>query len=289
MEDIDVKLITYADDTTAYAIAGSTEEVCKLLTTAAQRLLKFMTQSGLAVNEDKTNLIIFGPAEACSVQVGEAFIEARASEKLVGVWLTSDLSWEKNLKELEEALQSRIGIMRRLSWHLPRRTVLKCITPIFTSKLTYALELMADPLKHCNYDLPKCSTISRLQRLLNEAVRAALGLKRVDRISEEELMQRSGQLKVSALAERALINHAWNALATEDRRSVSEIARRVEWGQTNRVTRQNQGILTIPPQSLQNTLVAKACQVWNFLPEDIRSEQSKSAVKTKIKYLINNF
>ena len=127
----------------------------------------------------------------------------------------------------------------------------------------------------------------RLQRLLNEAVRAALGLKRVDKVSEEELMKRGGQTKVAVLAERALVNHAWNALATEERRSVSEIARRVKWGQTTRVTRQAEGNF-IPPQSLQDTLVAKACKIWNILPENIKKESSKSSVKTKIKLLFTN-
>ena len=165
--------------------------------------------------------------------------------------------------------------------------MLRCITPVFTSKLTYSLELMADPMKHYNNDQPKCTTIVRLQRLLNEAVRAALGLKRVDKVSEEELMRRSGQTKVSVLAERALVNHAWNALSTQERRSDSEIAKRVEWGQTTRVTRQAEGKY-IPPQSLQGTLVTKACKMWNILPEDIKNEPSKLTVKAKIKILFSN-
>ena len=287
LENLDVRLISYADDTTVYAVGRSAQEVCELLSVAAEKLLTFMCQSGLAVNEEKTNLIIFGQSGASSVKVGEAIIEERPDEKLVGVWLTKDLSWEKNFREQEQALLVRIGILRRLSWHLPRKTVLRCISPIFTSKLTYGLELMADPLKHYNQDQPKCSIIIRLQRLLNEAVRAALGLKRADKISEAELMRRSGQTRVAALAERALVNHAWNALASKERQSVSEVAKRVEWGQNTKVTRQTEANL-IPPQSLKDTLVAKACKVWNLLPEDIKNEQSKTSVKSKIKCLFSD-
>ena len=100
-------------------------------------------------------------------------------------------------------------------------------------------------------------------------------------------MIRSGQTRVAVLAERALVNQAWNALASKERRSVSELAKRVEWGQNTRVTRQSEGNF-IPPQSLQNTLVAKACKVWNILPEGIKNEQSKTSVKPKIKSLFSN-
>ena len=287
LDELGVRLISYADDTTVYAVGDSTEEVTELLSKAAEKLLGFMHQSGLAVNTEKTNLVIFGQGGATQVKVGEAIIEESSAEKLVGVWLTKDLSWEKHFREQEHALLVRIGILRRLSWHLPRKTVLRCISPVFTSKLTYSLELMADPLKHLSQDQPKCSFIVRLQKLLNEAVRAALGLKRSDKISEEELMKRSGQVKVAVLAERALVNQAWNALASKERRLVSEVAKRVEWGQNTRVTRQSEGNF-IPPQSLQNTLVAKACKVGNILPEDIRNEQSKTSVKTKIRSLFCN-
>ena len=280
--ELGVKIISYADDTTVYAVGESIQEVCELLSVAAERLLIYMKHSGLAVNEEKTNLVMFGSDGAAQVKVGKEMIKESPSEKLVGVWLTRDLSWEKNLREQEAALQGRIGILRRLSWHLPQKTVLKCIAPVFTSKLTFSLELMADPLKHYSNEHPKCTTIIRLQRLLNEAVRAALGLKRIDKVSEEELMKRSGQTKVAVLAERALVNHAWNALATEERRCVSEIAKRVEWGQTTRVTRQSEGNF-IPPQSLQDTLVAKACKIWNILPENIKKETSKSTHLSSLK------
>ena len=98
LEELDVRLISYADDTTVYAVADSGQEVCELLSMAAERLLTFMRQSGLSVNEEKTNLVIFGQGGACQVKVGQAIIEESPAEKLVGVWLTKDLSWEKTLK-----------------------------------------------------------------------------------------------------------------------------------------------------------------------------------------------
>ena len=205
----------------------------------------------------------------------------------MGVQLSSNLSWEVNLQEKERELRGRIGILRRLSWHLPRNIMIKCLSPIFTSKLMFGLELMADPLKHFDRSQPNCSIINRLQPLLNEAVRAALRLHRSQHISQEELMRRGKQLTVASLAERALANQTWNALGTEERRISSCLSQRIERGQVTRVTRQNQGE-NIPPQTTQKTLVTRISQMWNFLPDDIRQERVKSSAKTKVKALFEN-
>ena len=217
-----VRIISYADDTTIYACAKTEEEVYALLSEAADRILLFMHSSGLAANPDKTNFVLFGRGEDVPVLVGDSQIAPSKMEKLVGIHLTSNLSWEANLQEKEKDLRGRIGLLRRLSWHLPKKTVIKCINPIFTSKLMFGLELMADPLKHHDPNQTNCSVITRLQPLLNEAIRAALRLHRSQHISERELLRRGKQLSVASLAaERALANQAWNALGTEERRNSS--------------------------------------------------------------------
>ena len=241
-----------------------------------------MNTSGLSANPEKTNFVLFGPDQGKPILVGDTSLFASKGEKLVGVQVTSDLSWKLNLQEKEKELRGRIGILRRLSWHLPRQTMVKCINPIFTSKLTYGLELMADPEKHYNKDKAKCTIIARLQRLLNEAVRAALRLHKGEHITESELMRRGQQLSVARLAERALASQAWNALASQERQDNSDIAKRIERGQVTRVTRQRHEE-RFPPQSVSDSLVSRVCKMWNILPEDIRQERLKSSAKAKIK------
>ena len=59
----------------------------------------------------------------------------------------------------------------------------------------------------------------------------------MDKVSQHELMHKGQQIPVVELAEKALANQAWNALATEERRAYSEVAGRINWGQTARKTR----------------------------------------------------
>ena len=64
-----VKLISYADDTTIYACAKTTDEVYTPLRDAAEKILSFMHSSGLAANPDKTNFVLFGAGEDTPVHM----------------------------------------------------------------------------------------------------------------------------------------------------------------------------------------------------------------------------
>ena len=163
-----------------------------------------------------------------------------------------------------------------------KNTMLKCITPLFTSKLTFGLELMTDPLKHQDKNEPNCAVITRLQKLLNEAVRASLRIRRSERVSELELMRRSGQLTVCSMAARAIANHAWNSFSTQWRRDYSELTKRIEWGQRGRTTRQSDQEI-VPPQSVKECLVSRVGQMWNSLPVEIKTESNKKKAMAKIK------
>ena len=123
---------------------------------------------------------------------------------------------------------------------------------------------------------------------VNEAVRAALHISRVSKISEVELMRRSGQLSVSSMAARAVANHAWNSFSNLQKRDSSELFKRIEWGQRGRTTRQSDQEI-VPPQTVGVCLVARVGQTWNLLPEEIRQEQKKNVATTKIKSLFNPF
>jgi hypothetical protein len=58
---------------------------------------------------------------------------------------------------------------------------------IFTSKLSYALQIVASG---------KVSSLVQLQVIQNAAIRAALGLRLADRISTTELLRRAGQKNI---------------------------------------------------------------------------------------------
>ena len=275
-----VSILSYADDTTVYVIADTEEEVIAKLEAAAVKLLQFMSDSGLAANPEKTHFLMFGRKKGrTNIQVGEAIIEESSSEQLVGFTVSSSLSWKEHCENLERVLRGRVGILRRLSWHLPRNILLQCLNPIFNSKLMYGLEVITNPATYLGQ--PQCKAIAKLQVIQNEAMRAVLGLRLTDRTKVEVLLQKCNQLSVHELALRATMGLAWNSLSSCARRKKIVAEERLRNWQMVRETRQSSQ-QTFPVQEVKS-LLSRLTIVWNNMPEDIRSEEQSSAAKKKIK------
>ena len=80
------------------------------------------------------------------------------------------------------------------------------------------------------------------------------------------------------------MNHAWNSLSTQSRKESSELAKRIQWGQKERVTRQSE-LENVPPQTIDNTLISKIGKAWNILPDEIKQEKTHTTAKARIKSL----
>jgi len=154
---------------------------------------------------------------------------------------------------------------------------------LFTSKLCFGLEMVVDPLQHKDPNQTNNMALSHLQVLQNDAARAALGVRRGDKISQAELLERTGQRNVADLALRATMVQAWSALGNDGQ---GEITGRIERSKGQRATRQKTNN-TIPPQTNQNTLLSRICLAWNSLPDEVKRETDKEAAKRKIKRLFH--
>ena len=221
-----IHILSYADDTTVYATGKTQEEVMEKLEVAATKILQFMGDSGLAANPDKTHFLLFGGKGEAKIKIGTTMIPESSSEALVGFTVARSLTWQTHCQLLEKALLARIGILRRLSWHLPTRTLLQSLDPIFNSKLIYGLEVICDPITKGQGQ--GCKITEKLQVLQNDAMRAVLGLRRSDRIKQKELLQRCSQLSVQDLALRATLNQSWNVFSTEEKRKRTQVIERLK-------------------------------------------------------------
>jgi hypothetical protein len=136
------EVLSYADDTTCYKMAKTSEEVRKGLTIAAGEIFNFMRASRLAANASKTKFIMFGRSNESPLVVGNnaSILESKSME-LLGITFNKQLIWKSHLDNLVPELRKRTGILRRLSWHLPKDVVLQMIEPIPTSKLRYGIEI----------------------------------------------------------------------------------------------------------------------------------------------------
>jgi hypothetical protein len=83
----------------------------------------------------KGNLAHFSTREKTGVVVfflAVLFVEESEVEVLLGVKISKNLTWTKQVDELRLELSRRVGIIRRLSHQMPRHTMMKVLPLVFT-------------------------------------------------------------------------------------------------------------------------------------------------------------
>jgi hypothetical protein len=267
--------VTFADDTTCYAMAPTHEEVRRILVKSAEEILTFMKASMLSANPEKTKFIMFGRGREEPITVGDVQVSESTEEVLLGITFNKSLSWKSHLDKLESELRKRVGILRRMTWQLPRDLVIKMIEPIFTAKLRYALELVTDTTK-AETDMG----LKRLHKLHRAAMKAALGIQMRDHPEDAQLLQQTRQASVHEMALRATAGLAWKCAHNWGDHPLT--SHRVEGHQSERNTRQATS-RSFPPQHEKSSLVSRLVETWEKLPVHIQGEEKQSVVKKKIK------
>jgi hypothetical protein len=102
-------------------------------------------------------------------------VEESEAEVLLGVKISKNLTWTKQVEKLRLELSRRVEIIRRLSHQMPRHTMMKVLTQMFTSRLQYAIEIFTDLSGAICEGRKQDSLLGTLQISQNKATRAALG------------------------------------------------------------------------------------------------------------------
>jgi hypothetical protein len=182
------------------------EEVRRILVGSAEEILTFMKASMLSANPEKTKCMMFGRGREEPIAVGDVQVSESTQEVLLGIKFNKSLSWKSHLDKLESELRKRVGILRKMTWQLPRDLVIKMIEPIFTAKLQYALKLATDTTK---VETDICMGLKRLHKLHRAAMKAAIGIQMRDHPEDAQLLQQTQQVSVHEMALRATAGLAW--------------------------------------------------------------------------------
>jgi hypothetical protein len=135
----------YADDTLIYTGQQKQEMVYEVLEAAPDEVLLTIHEGKLAGSKPRDFFYIMNwIKKAQKIRVGTEFIEESYAEDYLGVKISKNLTWTKQFEALKSELSRQIGVIRRLSHHLPKAAMKKVINPMFTSKVQYALEIFGD-------------------------------------------------------------------------------------------------------------------------------------------------
>ena len=117
--------------------------------------------------------------------IGGETLEAKGSEKLLGLQVSSRLDWKVHITKLCTTLRQLLGIMKRIKCKIPKDKLMIIAEAIFVSKIRYGIPVYYRP--RLNEEDPSCTHQEAIQVLHNDMLRMIAGYERRDRINMKEL------------------------------------------------------------------------------------------------------
>ena len=284
-----VKLNSFADDTISSYSSRDVNDVIDKLQADSTNLLRFMASNALVANPKKTGFLLIRSgtmSESKSIAVGNETIKEESTHKILGMVVDNRLKWDEHVygqNGVLPAVNKRVGVLRRLSNHIPRKYLPQIATAIVSSKIRYGLGIYGT-VRTNNRD-PHDNHQKDLQIVLNKAMRLVTGKKLSDRVSINDLCTESGMLSVNRMSAIDKISLTWNSL--NDPKSPLADALKVISGSGERSSRaKTRGDLqTLARTALgQRNVPHSAVSLWNQCESTIRSSvEAKKIPKNLIR------
>ena len=286
----DAKIFGYADDTTATISGPNLGELSKRCEEEAEKIIEFMSANRLAANSEKTHIMAIrkgGKKSDIAVKVGQKMIKESPDEKLLGMKVESNLSWNTHISTLEKKLRHRLFSLRRLSEHIPRHLLKNVADGIFMSVLRYGLPLYC-PLRLKSED-PNCASIHKIKMIFNDCLRLLTNRKRKDHVKVEDMLKELQWLSINQMCAETRLLEAWKTTNINDY-CMQDIMKEKE--KSNYMsTRSNDHHLfkTCPSDKFTNRSFAqRTAQIWNVAPKTIKEARSLSSAKSAIRTFVKN-
>lgn len=163
----DAKYVIYADDTSLFLTANTTEELTRAANTTLKKLHEWSKANFLAINAMKTKSVVFrtrntimrGPV---NLFLGGSKIPCVSNVKTLGVTFNEHLFWDPDIDQIKTNLSRSCGVIGKVRYFLPINVKLLIYNSLFYSQLTYALLVWGSTAQ---------SHLNKLQTLQNNLLR----------------------------------------------------------------------------------------------------------------------
>ena len=162
-----VSVIRYADDTTIIACDKTLNEVQLKLQSSVDNALVWLNNNRLLVNSSKSKCMLIGTRQRLAnssllIHINGTFLENCEYTKLLGLYIDSNLTWNKHVDFLCKKLSKKLGILYRYSKILPKYTLHIIYNTLIQPDIDYAISLWG----HC-----AILYFNKIQRLQNRCGR----------------------------------------------------------------------------------------------------------------------
>jgi len=158
------KLVAYADDSYAIVASKTKEQVTTEIGTVLTEMTIWFKNSGLKVNETKTEIAVFFKTNTCSeeVIVNAQMIKTKNVIKVLGVMMDTTLSWHKHVTAAVSKMQSKIHAIHVIQRYFLKDEILQLLKMYCYPSLYYASSVWLTPSLAANLRSKLFSTSGRI-------------------------------------------------------------------------------------------------------------------------------
>ena len=275
----------YADDVNTTTVGESEEEVVNRMQEDAKNMLNYMSINKLAANEQKTQVMIIGKKVITKrVEIGESNIEPQNCVDILGIKISQDLSWKNHINDVKSCLDQRIGLLRRLSYNMPKSVLRILADGLCLSKIRYCIAAYGQP-KTCEMGKKICA-MEDIQVKLNTIMRIITGHKREDRKSISDLLKETRLPSVNRMTIEGILKEMWMFLYVRGDTYIRDAL--LFKSNKSQMTTRSKTCDTLEVGFPMNSFIYHGPKLWNLFPEDGRKKTSKYRFKMTIKRLLTD-
>ena len=273
----DSDVCNFADDTTYYTCDQNLDALIKRLELVSSKAIEWFKANYMKLNEDKCHLIVRGNKyENVCAKVGESTIWESHREKLLGVYIDSNLSFNYHINQICKKAGRKVSALARMSHYISqdrRRVIAKTF---IESQFSYC------PLVWMFHDRKVNNKINRLHE-------RTLRIVYYDYTSTfEELLEKDTsftihQRNIQSLAiEMYKTMHKYNPTFMKD---IFVARRDIGYSLRSKDKQDFESMNIHKAHTGEDTLRFLGCKIWTMIPLEIKEENSLE----KFKKLIRNW
>ena len=244
-------------------------------------IAQFMVDNRLKLNDDKTHLLVMGPSQDTGhvrIITPTEVIRSTSSEKLLGCFISKDLTWMDYIKgnkdSLMKSLNLRLGAIRKIRYLASFKNRKMIAEGIFMSKLSYLIALWGG----CGIGLRKS-----LQAIQNKVAQAVT---RGDWSAPgKKLLQQCGWMNVNQLIFYHSVLLVYKVKQSQGPRYLYNMHN--SWSYPYSTRQAETGLIRVlnkPKLELaKESFRWRAANSYNQLPTDIRTSSKVEIFKKKVK------
>ena len=146
------KMTTFADDNYVVVTGDNKETILEELKMKIDRTIKWLKDSGLKVNESKTELCIFHRTDDTKsrIVVDNVVIESKTEINVLGITFDSKLQWSPQVSRAIKGANRSLQAIKLIRKYFKQNEIIQMLTSHFYSKLYYGSEIWHIPTLNHN-------------------------------------------------------------------------------------------------------------------------------------------